>query len=98
MPQQATGNRWGDMIGNFFSYLHKDAYKYGNPEKGRVMYNTATGYASSVKVYYTDKFRNCGPELNVFSLTKWRELRNKLLTQDFQRGNKENRKGTRQWP
>ena len=54
---------WGDMIGHFFNYLHKDAYKYGDPEKGRVMYETATGYASSVKVYYGDKFRNCGPEL-----------------------------------
>ena len=72
---------WGDMIGHFFNYLHKDAYKYGDPEKGRVMYETATGYASSVKVYYGDKFRNCGPELNVFSPTKWRELRNKLLAQ-----------------
>jgi hypothetical protein len=71
------------MIGNFFSYLHKDACKYGDPAKGRVSYETATGYASSVKVYYIDKFRNCGPELNVFSSTstKWRELRYKLLAQ-----------------
>ena len=72
---------WDDMIGFFFSYLHKDAYKYGDPEKGRIGYETATGYASSVKVFYTNKFRSCGPELNVFSPTKWRELRNKLLAQ-----------------
>ena len=69
------------MIGNIFSYLHKDAYKYGDPERARISYETATGYASSVKVYFTNKFRNCGPELNVFSSAKWRELRNKLLAQ-----------------
>lgn len=72
---------WDDMIGNFFSYLHKDAYKYGDPDKGRISYETATGYASSVKVYFIDQFRHCGPELTVFSSTKWRELRNKLLAQ-----------------
>lgn len=69
------------MIGSFFSYLHKDAYKYGDPDKGRFSYETATGYASSVKIYYTTKFRNSGPEFNVFGTTKWRELRNKLLSQ-----------------
>jgi hypothetical protein len=72
---------WDDMIGSFFSYLHKDAYKYGDPEKGRVSYETATGYASSVKVYFTNKFRHIGPEFNVFGTTKWRVLRNKLLSQ-----------------
>jgi hypothetical protein len=72
---------WDDMIGSFFSYLYKDAYKYGDPDKGRVSYKTATGYASSVKVFYTTQFRNSGPEFNVFGTTKWRELRNKLLSQ-----------------
>jgi hypothetical protein len=71
---------WDDMIGNFFSYLHNDAYKYGDPDKGRISYETATGYASSVKVYFTHSFRHC-PELTVFGSTKWRELRNKLLAQ-----------------
>ena len=69
------------MIGNFFSYLHQDAYKYCDRDKGKVSYETATGYASSVKVYYINKFQNQGPELNVFGLSKWRELRNKLLAQ-----------------
>jgi len=68
------------MIGNFFSYLHT-ANKCGDPERGRISYKTATGYASSAKVCYTNKFRGCGPELNVFCSTKWRELRNKLLAQ-----------------
>ena len=69
------------MIGSFFSYLRKDAYKCGDPDKGRGSYETATGYASSVKIYYTTKFRNSGPELNVFGTTKWRELQNRLLSQ-----------------
>ena len=69
------------MIGHFFSYLHKDAYKYGDPDKDRISYETATGYASSVKVYYIDKLSTCGPEFNVFGVTKWRVLRNRLLAQ-----------------
>jgi hypothetical protein len=69
------------MIGSFFSYLYKDAYKYGDPDKGRVSYETATGYASSVKVFYTTQFCNSGPEFNVLGTTKWRQLRNKLLSQ-----------------
>jgi len=71
---------WDDMIGNFFSCLHT-ANKHGAPEKGRILYETATGCASSVRVYYMNKFRGCGPELNVFRPVKWRELRNKLLAQ-----------------
>jgi len=71
---------WDDMIGNFFSYLHT-ANKHGDPLRGRISYETATGYASSVRVYYMNKFRGCGPELNVFRPIKWRELRNKLLAQ-----------------
>jgi hypothetical protein len=43
------------MIGNFFNYLGTTAYKYGDQDRGRISYETATGYASSIKVYYTDK-------------------------------------------
>jgi len=71
---------WDDMTGNFFSYLHT-ANKCGDPEKGRISHETATGHASSIKVYCINKFRGCGPELNVFRPTKWRELQNKLLAQ-----------------
>jgi len=55
--------------------------KCGDPEKGRISYETATGCASSTKVYCINKFHGCGPELNVFCSTKWRELRNKPLAQ-----------------
>jgi len=72
---------WDDMIGNFFSYLHKNAYKRCDPLQGRISYETATGYASSVKAYFTEKFRNDGPQLNVFVSTRWRALRNRLLAQ-----------------
>jgi len=71
---------WDDMIGSFFSYLHT-ANKCGDPSRGRISYETATGHASSAKVYCINKFRGCGPELNVFRSTKWRELRNELLAQ-----------------
>jgi hypothetical protein len=75
-------NKWWDsMIRNFSNYLGTTAYKYGDQDRGRISYKTATGYASSIKAYYIDKFRTCGPELNVFGPTKWRQLRNKLLAQ-----------------
>lgn len=48
---------WDDMIGCFFSYLAKHAYDRFDSDKKRLAYNTATGYASSVKAYYTNKFR-----------------------------------------
>jgi hypothetical protein len=65
---------WDATIGNFFGYLHTDVYKHGNPDKGRISYETATGYASSIKVHFTFKFGKCGhPELVMFSSTKWRE-------------------------
>ena len=71
---------WDDMIGNFFSYLHT-ANKHGDPSRGRISYETAFGYASSARVHYMNKFRGCGPELNVFRPIKWRLLRDKLLAQ-----------------
>jgi hypothetical protein len=75
-------NKWWDrIIGHFFNYLGTTAYKYLDQDRGRISYETATGYASSIKVYYKYKFRTCGPELNVFGETKWRQLRNKLLAQ-----------------
>jgi hypothetical protein len=70
---------WDDMIGNFFGYLCQNAYNRRDPDKGQIEYESATGYASRVKAYYTHQFRHCGPELAVFSSTKWRVLRNKLL-------------------
>ena len=45
----------------------------------RVFVNDIEATESSVKVYYTNKFCNQGPELNVFGTTKWRALRHKLL-------------------
>ena len=45
-------NKWWDrMIGNFFGYLGTTAYKYLDQDRGRISYETATGYASSIKVY-----------------------------------------------
>jgi len=68
---------WDDMIGNFFSCLHT-ANKRGDPSRGRISYETATGHASSARVHCMNKFRGCGPELNVFRPIKWRQLRDNL--------------------
>lgn len=70
---------WSDIIGNFFNYLAFDASKYCKKDKGLLAYDTATGYASAVKVFFVDHFRNRQPPL-VFSNPSWRKLRNLLLT------------------
>ena len=72
---------WDNTMGDFFSHLHTDCYKWGDPDKGRVSCETASGYASSIKACYKNKFGNQGPELNMFRATKWRVLRHKLFTQ-----------------
>jgi len=70
---------WDDLFGRFFEYLATSAYVGRNPKNGRIAYSSATGYASSLKAYFCNNFRKLGPELSVFSQSRWRVLRNKLL-------------------
>ena len=70
---------WSDLIGNFFNYLAFDAAKYLNKKKGLIAYDSATGYASAIKVYFLNRFRDKQPLL-VFADPQWRKLRNLLLT------------------
>lgn len=71
---------WDDMIGRFFSYLGEGAYKQGNAAKGRIAYSTASGYASSIKSYYTLKFRTFSEGIPAFRKDIWRKFRHHLLT------------------
>jgi len=79
-PFESKDAFWDDLMGCFFDYLALHAYVGGKSEKGRLSYSSATGYASSIKSFYTNKFRKLGPELRVFTESCWRCLRNKLLT------------------
>jgi len=72
-------NWWSDLIGNFFNYLAFGAYKYLKKEKGLLMYDSATGYASAIKVHFENMFRGKQPLL-VFRDPSWRKLRNVLMT------------------
>ena len=71
---------WDDMIGCFFTYLAKNARRYCDPDKDRVAYNTATGYASSIKAYYSNKFRTQKDEIPIFKDSRWKGLRAGLLS------------------
>ena len=71
---------WDDMIGCFFAYLAKQACCNCDPSKERIAYNTATGYASSVKAYYSNKFRTRQQEIPVFQTNRWKALRARLLS------------------
>ena len=57
---------WANVIEAFFTYLYRDAHKYRNPSKPKISYETATGYASSVKMYLQKKFRHVGGNYRFF--------------------------------
>jgi len=70
---------FSEMIGCFFYYLATNASKHCSSSRGRISYNTATGYASSIKAYLTNKFRDSQVEIPCFKPTIWKSLRVKLL-------------------
>lgn len=73
-----TGYTWWDkMFGAFFTYLGTDAMIRGDPKFGRLAHGSSDGYASSLKVYFSNKFRSL-PEIPVFTTERWRVLRAKL--------------------
>lgn len=71
---------WDSMIGCFFGYLATSARSHCDPTKERLSYSSATGYASSIKAYYENKFRTHQSTIPVFRLNSWRKLRTKLLS------------------
>lgn len=73
---------WSELIGSFFNYLTYHARKYCNPDKDLIGLEAAAGYASAVKSYFVNRFRNEQPLL-VFNGPEWRSLRN-LLTRKFE--------------
>jgi len=68
---------WRVMIGKFFWYLTHGAANSYNCTKP-LAYWTATGYTSSVKVYYERKFRDQQHVPPVFKYKSWKELRAKM--------------------
>ena len=70
---------WDDTIGCFFTYLAKYACHRCDPTRERISYNTATQYASSVKAYYSNKFRLQKHSIPVFEDRRWKALRVRLL-------------------
>jgi hypothetical protein len=73
-----TPEWFSEMIGHFFYYLAYDAYSWGQTEKGRIAYESATGYASAVKWFFQNEFRNNQISIPVFENHQWRLLRAKL--------------------
>lgn len=76
---------WSELIGSFFNYLSYHAHKYCNPEKALLGEESAAGYASAVKSYFVNRFRNEQPLL-VFNDPEWRSLRNLMMRKFEERG------------
>jgi hypothetical protein len=68
---------WDKMIGSFFTYMGTSAMCSLNPKGRRLAYQSATQYCSSVKVFFTNKFRNETP-IPVFQPEQWKKLRDNL--------------------
>jgi len=68
---------WDRMIGAFITYMGQHAKSGCNPRGNPLSQNTAEGYCSSVKVYFTTKFRH-EHSIPVFQPEQWRILRDKL--------------------
>ena len=71
---------WDNMMGCFFAYLAKEARQRGDLKRERLSYNSATGYASSLKAYFMNKFRSQQHDVPVFQPDRWRRLRTRLLS------------------
>jgi len=68
-----------DNVGGFLNYLGKEAHAYCNPNKPLLMFESSTGYASSFKAYYANKYRE-KPTPPIFEADKWKHLRAKLAS------------------
>jgi hypothetical protein len=68
---------WDSCIGAFVTYMGSHAKSGCNPKGQHLSRTTADGYCSSVKVYFTNKFRT-ESEIPVFQKTQWGKLREKL--------------------
>ena len=55
-PTEENMKEWDNMIGCFFSHLAKEARQRCNRSREQLSCNSATGYASAVKAYYTNKW------------------------------------------
>ena len=75
--KKAAFELWDKMIGDFFTYMGTSAMCYLSPKGQRLAYQSATGYCSSIKVYFTNKFRNETP-IPVFQPEQWKKLRDNL--------------------
>ncbi len=79
-PGERSPEWFSHMIGCFFTYLTCDAYNKTNKKKApaRIAYGTATGYASSIKAFYTQRFADKDISISVFGEEQWKRLRSKL--------------------
>lgn len=74
---KAVAELWGKMIGSFFTYMGTDARHQCNPKGTRLAVGSAAQYCSSVRTFFTDKFRN-DPIIPVFQVEQWKKLKSNL--------------------
>ena len=68
---------WGKPIGSFFSHMGTEARIKCAPNGNRLACQSATQHCSSMKVFFTGKFR-CETPIPVFQQDEWKKLREKL--------------------
>ncbi len=68
------------MVGCPFNYFAKQARQRCDESKDRVAHNTATGYCSSIKSHFENKFRKQVHGIPIFKAECWKKLRVHLLS------------------
>jgi len=74
--QKDISKWWGNMMGSFITYMGKHATAACKPNAPSIA-RSATGYSSSVKVFFTDKFRDEIP-IPIFQKPHWGNLQQKI--------------------
>ena len=67
-----------DLFGGFGTYLSEHAHQYCDPSRARISYSTASGYISSTKMHYINKYRDFDPP-TVFSKFHWSQILKNIL-------------------
>lgn len=80
-PAMKTPIWYSNMIGCFFNYLAYDAHSHCNVTKPKLAWSSASGYASSIKVFFQNKFRESPlvSEISIFRAQQWNSIRGKLF-------------------
>ena len=70
---------WDDVMGMFVNYLCRAKHRTKHQRNSYLGIETATGYASSMKTYFANKFKTNYYQIPVFRQERWAELKTLMV-------------------